>query len=99
MRGEDVDMELLFEIIGTLSFEACFEIISNEKVKPIYRKLMLGVVTLFYSLLIYGFGYIAVKSEELIIKLFFIAIIVLLFFFLMRLWINVYKKKPFKKFS
>lgn len=92
-------MEFLFEIIGTLFFEACFEIISNQRVKPIYRKLILGVVTLFYSLLIYGFGYITVKSEELIIKLFFIVIIGLLLFFLIKLWINVYQKKTFKKCS
>lgn len=90
-------MEFIFEIIGTLFFEGCFYIVSNEKIKPLYRKLMLLVITLFYWLLIYGFVYIAIKVDIFLVKLIFIGTIFSFLYFLIKLWIKVYKKKTFAK--
>mgnify|MGYP003300306787 CR=1 FL=1 len=72
-------MEFIFEIIGTLFFEGCFYIISNDKIKMVYRKLVLLVITIFYLLLIYGFGCIVINVELLLIRFIFICIILTIY--------------------
>ena len=87
-------MEFILECIGELLIEGFFELISNKKIKLIYRKLMLVTITLFYLFIICGLGIVAIKADELLAKIVLISATALLLFFLIKLWINIYKEKP-----
>ena len=89
-------MELLFEFIFTIIFEGCFEVISNEKIKPSIRKVILLIISLFYLFLVIGIVLLSVKTPLVIGKIIFIAVGIMIVFFLIKLWLKVFTEKPFK---
>ncbi len=89
-------MELLLEFIFTIIFEGCFEVISNKKIKPSIRKVILLIISLFYLFLVIGIVLLAVKTPLVIGKIICIAVDIMIVFFIIKLWLKVLTEKPFK---
>ncbi|MDY6228458.1 MAG: hypothetical protein SPH93_12500 [Clostridium sp.] len=89
-------MEVLLEFIFIIIFEGCFEVISNKKINPIIRRIVLLIVSLFYIFLVIGIGGLVVKVPLIIAKIIFIAVDIMIIFFIIKLWLKVYTVKTFK---
>lgn len=88
-------MDFFLEVIFEFLLDYCFDIVNNEKIKPTIRKIFLLIITLLYCLLEFLFIFIALKTDDIFAKILFISSTIFILFLLVRLWIKVYKAKPF----
>lgn len=87
-------MDMLLGIICAVLIDIAFALIRDENVKPIYRKLLLAIITVFYLLLTYVLICLAIKVSELAATLAFSFIVLILLLYVIKLWMQVYKKQP-----
>ena len=68
-------MDAIFSVLFILTLEGLMLLTASKKINIILRKILLGLITVFYLLLISGFIILIFKSDNLIIKILFIFII------------------------
>lgn len=88
-------MDFFLEIVFEFLLDYCFDIINNEKIKPIIRKIFLLIITLIYCSLEVLFIFITLIVNNIFVKIMFIALTISILYLIARLWIKVYKDKPF----
>ncbi|GAA0084284.1 hypothetical protein UT300007_07230 [Clostridium sp. CTA-7] len=88
-------MEIIFEFLFTILIEGCFEVISSQKVNIVIRKIILGIITLFYVCLSILFIILLVKVNSIVAKMILGLAITLILSILIKLWVKLYKNKVF----
>ena len=84
-------MDAIFSVLFILTLEGLMLLTARKKVNIIIRKILLGLITVFYLLLISGFIILIFKADNLIIKGLFIFIIVGTLYVLYDLWKKFFK--------
>ena len=86
-------MEVIFEFLYMLFIDGCFDIISNQKINILFRKIVLGIVTIGYLGLILAFAMLMIKIQSITIKMLLALVILLILAMLIKLWLKLYKNK------
>lgn len=84
-------MDVIFSVIFMLLLEGLMILTYSKKVNIIIRKIILGIITVFYLLLISGFIYIIFKVDKLIFKGLLISITAVILYVLYDLWKKFFK--------
>ena len=84
-------MEIIFEALGEILLEGCFEIIKNKKNNIVIRALLLSGVTIIYSVLVIGSIILAIKATEIIAKIVLSIIGIIILAFLLKFYWRLYR--------
>ena len=84
-------MDAIFSVLFILTLEGLMLLTASKKINIIIRKILLGLITVFYLLLISGFIILIFKADKLIIKGLFIFITVGILYVLYDLWKKFFK--------
>ena len=86
-------MEIIFEFLYALLIEGYFEVISSQKINIVIRKIILGIITIFYVGLSILFIILLIKVDSIVVKMILSLAITLILLVLIKLWLKLYKNK------
>ena len=84
-------MEIIFEALGEILLEGCFEIIKNKKNNIVLRAILLSVITIIYSVLVIGLIILAVKATDIIAKIVLSILSIIILYLILKFYWRLYR--------